>query len=48
VASDFVFSNWLDNPYEAQTLLGLGVYWCRTRVVSDTDTTPTLVITRIM
>jgi len=31
--------------YEARTLLGLGVFWCRTRVVSDTDTTPTLVIT---
>ena len=29
----------------SRTLLGLGVSWCRTRVMSDTDTTPTLVIT---
>jgi len=29
--------------YEAQTHLRLGVSRCRTRVVFDTDTTPTLV-----
>ena len=31
--------------YEAKTLFGLGVSRCQTRIVSDTDTTPTLVIT---
>ena len=30
---------------EARTLLGLGVSRCQTRVVSDTDTTPTHIIT---
>ncbi|RHN50622.1 putative protein-synthesizing GTPase [Medicago truncatula] len=44
-------SEWFNQPnftvttYEARRLLGLGVSQCRTRVVSDTDTTPTLVIT---
>jgi hypothetical protein len=27
--------------YDAWTLLGLGISWCRTCVVSNTDTTPT-------
>jgi len=30
--------------YEAQTLFGLVVLWCRTSVMSDIDTTPTLII----
>jgi len=28
----------LGGTYEAQTLVGLGVSWCQTRVVFDTDT----------
>jgi len=31
--------------YEAQTLLRLSVFRCRTRVVSDNDTTPIHIIT---
>jgi len=34
----FIFQiEWLFNSYEARTLFGLGVSWCRPCVVSDTD-----------
>jgi len=37
----------VSSSYEVQTLIGLGVFRCRTSIVSDNDTTPTLIITQV-